>query len=193
MTTAVSDGARVIQGRDSSGLLRDLSADAITDGLVVIDAIHNLTHTGNMHVFSIKGTVAIGATGYFLGRVGTIKAHLLHYYINTNDGPVDITFYEAPTISVVGTLQTVRNKNRNYADTNNLSVYTGPTVTGDGTLLYTTGVLASAQGSHFIDSAAIDPDEWVLAANTDYLFKVVNTSGRVVTFLAHWQWLELPI
>jgi hypothetical protein len=87
------------------------------------------------------------------------------------------TLYEAPTTSANGTAITPRNRDRNSSNTATTAIYSGPTVTGVGTLLLVAPIVNASKG---IDIFSSD-DIIILKANTKYLIRFVSTAGSNIS------------
>lgn len=86
--------------------------------------------------------------------------------------------YEAPTVSATGTALTPRSRNRQKASDVSVgaSFFSGPTVSAVGTELIETRIPGAGRQraiGGFSDGIA----QWVLARDTDYLFRLTNDSG----------------
>lgn len=167
-----------------------LAIDHKSRTVPMVNFIHYMTHLGNVFNVSTKATVGAGADGYFLGKVGATAVHWNHYSIGADDGPLDIYLFEAPTISDNGTPMTVVNRNRESSNVSNFSVFAAPTVSADGTELFVNGVLASGTGPTLSAQESGDDTIWILAPNTDYIFKIHNDGAGTANVWAHFAWHE---
>lgn len=94
-------------------------------------------------------------------------------------GNFTLRLFEGSTTSDDGTPITMRNRNRVVGDTPLplATFFHSPTVTGDGTQLAETFIAAGRNRSSA--SAQLRFDEWILAANTNYLVRMQNVSGSM--------------
>lgn len=170
--------------------------DPIGDIPVMIDYDHHQLHEGEVYIYCQKVTLANNATRDIRFVVPNITipqgvdptARLPHLRFEFIGPGADIMFYEGPT-ATLGTLKTGINRNRGGAGSTNtpqLSIYDAPTVTGVGTEIFCgmlTGTRTSG-GSSEVSS------EFVLKNNTQYLFRITNTSGTSGDFLLRFHWYE---
>lgn len=155
-----------------------------------------MAHDGFAFVASGKITgVLTATTSDLLLRVPTLTQpvpHLDRIRVAVGRGDVDVLFYEAPTTSADGAAAPIRNLNRVLNRANATLLFTGPTVTGVGTLLHTgwapptaAGIGLSANGN---DLEGVE--EWILQANTDYLIRIDNNSGDTIDWHYEIVWFE---
>lgn len=127
-------------------------------------------------------------TNYDLSIVthATTKAHMRIDARWIATGRVEI--YEGATLSNNGTALTVYNRDRNSATVGVTLLYHTPTVTGTGTLIFT-----SLQGTNtFNMQPLLDnfDNELILKANTKYLVRMASTSGSNAYSIL-WDWYEV--
>jgi len=128
---------------------------------------------GRGFLFSEKFTVAAGPVLDILMQIGSMDAAFGVDLVV--EGDLDMFFFEGVTFSAVGTIKTTINRNRESAATFSGTVSEGPTIISDGTLLAESFIPAGSRNQSiggFSENRGI-----ILAANTDYLFRVDNTSG----------------
>lgn len=159
---------------DEYGMLKTINPEAV------------YVHDGVAFNFSFVGSIS-GVT-YLLGRTNGKTVHLLGYHLVAATNAVLVEFFEAPTVTNDGTAQTVVARNRNNPSVAALSVFSGSTVSADGTLLNTSKVFASGQGANRVGGDTTIPIEWLLKPNTDYIFKLTPAATTEVT--ADFTWVE---
>jgi hypothetical protein len=154
-----------------------------------------MIHDGFMfHVSGkVTGMIDTNVDDYLI-IVGDEEMHLQKIGLTTERGNIDILAYEGTTVSDDGTALPSFNQNRQSALTPDGVIYTGPTVTGVGTLVHTnwfpptaTGTGLSAEG--FVGES--NGEEWILAPNTNYLIRITNNSGAEIDYRHEWQWYEV--
>ena len=118
-------------------------------------------------------TIAGGADEDILLKVGSEKVWL--FAIVDADDILDILLYEGTTVSADGTALTINDMNRTTDNTCSVSPFTGPTITADGDLLEQESILNVARSAR-VGFVRIRVG-WLLAANTNYLIRIDNTSG----------------
>lgn len=162
-------------------------------GISVYNEMQTSIHRGESFGFSAYGTLAIGASSTLIGRVTSKEVHFDGMSIDLANGGVLLEFIEAPTVSVLGTAQSARRKNRAIANTATMGVYSGATITG-GTLVFSSlPPLVSGQGNSKIESSTAIEDGWVLKRNTDYAIRLTNQSGIATAWNASFGWHESNI
>lgn len=155
--------------------------------LKVVSIEHTAVHDG--HSFTYAGAadgIVTGASVYFLGRTGDVTAHLLDFFVKSNQAPMTIQFFEAPTVTDPGTAQAPLNRNRQLMTPSTMGVYAGATVSADGTRL----ILARILGDQKTVTSENLGGEWLLKKNTDYVFKITNNSNHTANIAAGFNWLE---
>lgn len=155
--------------------------------LRVADVSSTAVHDGVAWVYTTSGSVLSGQTMYLLGRVGSIVAHLWEFYIRSDSAPMLIEFFEAPTVTAPGTIQTKINRNRQIESIGEMLIYAGPTISVDGIKLFEGKILGSNQTVSGDDFKG----EWLLKTNTDYIFKITNQSNQTANMSAGFNWVEI--
>ena len=167
--------------------------DRYTHAMQHISTVHQRIHAGQCWDLSAKMSIGTGATALLLGKVGQYGVHFQHFSVQSTDGPIDIELFEAPTTTADGTLQTIRNRNREFADDSaTFGVYLTPTVTVDGDRLFITGVLADAALIFGASTTAeqTQKEEWVLEPSTNYLIKLTNNGSGTAVIYTNFMWYE---
>ncbi len=165
------------------------------NGLFVVNEFQNATHLGQTYSFSSYGTIANGSSITLLGRVGAKQIHFDGMDIQLASGGILMEMLEAPTISTLGTSQTVRRRNRAVGTTGNntMLVYSGSAVTG-GTLIDTAKPPIVTSNGQRVEGATTGIGEgWILKQNTDYAIRLTNNTGAAVDFNASFAWHESSI
>jgi len=153
--------------------------------------IQNAVHDGLAFSYSINATgLANGATVSFLFRTGAKQVHFDGLGLDVSQAPVSVMFYESPTVTSAGTLQTSRRRNRSNANVSLSTIYLAPTVSAVGTLLDTQLIVSASSGSNKVAGSAEVDGGWVLKANTDYYFTVTNSSGSAINYNVQATWHE---
>lgn len=168
----------------------DQYAHAVTS----IDEPHRMIHDGFM--FSLEHSSASLANNGDLDLLITVPAgvfpHIRQTGVRVGDTPCTVHFFEGPTTSANGTALAVYNRNRNSDNTNDVTIYVGPTVSDDGTELVRR--LLPASGGFFTPGGASIQgfsEEWILAPSTDYLVRVTNESGAAIDLTVDILWYEI--
>ena len=172
--------------------------DRSTHGLIVIDYPHHEIHGGSS--FSASGTVDLANAGTINIHVKTPNSTKYSHatFGVTTELEAAINLYEgfAPSGTAdggtPGVAVTAFNRNRNSSAANTTLVYSGATVGTAGTA--TAGSLIFAYhhgggtGAGRFGGQERGISEWMLKANTQYLFQVVNatTSANYTAWQVDW-------
>lgn len=168
--------------------IADIMGDAVdvSKALKVVDLEHSKIHQGYGWNVSIEsGSIASAGSLYILFRVVEGNPHLRNYGVTVSDAPVHVRLFEAPTVTATGSAVTVRNRKRSATDVNGIEVYTGATVTADGTLLETD--LLPSGGNKTGGNTGSFYEEWILD-EADYVLKITNGSNNSITAVINAFW-----
>jgi hypothetical protein len=154
--------------------------------LKTIGIKHTAVHDGVSWTYTGASSIASAGVSYFLGRTGNITAHLLDFFVKSDSAPITVEFFELPTVTSAGTLQTTINRNRQITATSTMQVYAGASVSSNGVKLLTGKIL----GTHNTVSGDDFEGEWLLKKNADYIFKITNQSNQTANIVAGFNWLE---
>jgi hypothetical protein len=139
-------------------------------------SIHDKVHKGR--TFTALHTYITSIQDDVLIQVGATPMHFSAIASRTTSA--DVSFYEAPTFSVAGTAVPSYDKNRSSANSPLATITHTPTVSVAGTKL-AGGQINGGEKSTAIGGSAgaknTEGSEWILAANTDYLLRIVGVSG----------------
>lgn len=154
--------------------------------LRTVDHVVANLHAGDLFWHSSGNSLATAASAYLLFITGAYDVHMVYNTLKTDNAPVAIEFYEAPNVSANGVALPVINKNRSSVITPQSQVFGGPTVVAPGTLLS----MDVIYGANKEASATGMPNEWLLKANTKYLFKVTNNASQTLNYVGAFAWME---
>jgi len=175
----VKDDAGVPVVESYSGAIRTIETD------------HAMIHDGKG--FQLSGEIislANGADAYFLIDP-TTPIHWRNYKFSADTAPINIRLFENPTTTANGTVLSPLNRNRLSATVSTSAIYSGPTVTADGTELYLTRIVGTGSGANRTGENVGLPLEWIIDGGNTYLLKVSNTSGGVANLTYEFFWYEL--
>lgn len=182
----------IVQVELNSNLEDDTSVkllvDARSGGLVVVPQTHYQVHTGASFRYSDSVTLNAAATqDYLITTPNTAK--YAHFTFKA-DGSAITSFVMYEGADRTGTTsQTLWNANRNSGTTATVTIHKGASGgTTDGTQMITYSSGAS-QGASRSDAHAQYDNEWVLKANTKYLFRVTSGSASNLCNV-DFQWYE---
>lgn len=172
-----SKGISQLVGYDSSGnIISGVDVDKVVNALVTQGELHRLTHLGRL--FNAGNAQTRTALTYYMVQAKSNTVHARITLGATADSSASL--YEAGTVSAAGTTITARNQNRNVSDTHGIvEVYALPTVTANGTLLYSGGIGA---GGNLRVGGEEQTTEWILKPNTTYLIGVTPSASAELRF-----------
>jgi len=166
-----------------SNIFRLLCDNIFGGALIAIAPEHHEIHCGDSYTAHHVADLSNGASIDYLittpnwGTVdgdnpGENQAIKLAHFVGEINGKAEISvwFYEAPTVTNVGTGLSVVNRNRNSTNVDYLTMRYGATVSATGTELEHAKFGAGKNIGGGINST----DEWVLKNNTTYLLRVTN-------------------
>lgn len=141
--------------------------------------IHEGKHFYKREYFPLAGSSTLNVLIY----TGEQEAHFLPA-ISGNDGAINVSFWENPTVTTNGTLVPYFNSNYNYNDTNGLTFYRGGSVSALGTF----------KGRNYVGSGRTyggtirATDEIVLKPNSTYLMQIGNqiVTSNVIDCVFTW-------
>ncbi len=172
--------------------LNGIEQHNITSEVETIEHEHHEQHEGCFYFH--KGVQAItGASTvvYFMYRTPNAAAlteiHARAAFAAEDEFTVEI--YEGATVSADGAALATFNANRNSANTAGLTVFSGPTVTTPGTLIWSTKVGASRTAGY----SAVENHEIIAKIDTNYLFKITKIAAGTHYFDYDFYWYEEDI
>ena len=152
------------------------AVDGLAGALVTQNAVHRMIHLGIMYDIGHLNE-ALADNGVIELLITTHATEVAHMrFVAAAGGDARITLFEAPTVTGAGTALTPVNRNRASSNTASTTVAHTPTTTADGTQL-ADYLLAAGTGGNSGGGNASSFEEYVLAAGTQYLFRVKNISG----------------
>jgi len=165
--------------------------------LTTIDSRHRMVHDGFVYHTSGKVTGMVNANvDEFLLVTGSVAPHIVKLGFSLGRGDVDILAFEDTTVSANGAeLTEVYNTARTSVNTPTMILYSGPTVTGDGTKIHTSWVPPTATGTGLSAAGALVGDtageEWELKPNSNYMIRITNNSGSTIAYQYELLWYEV--
>ena len=143
---------------------------------------------GKYFSFSSRFSIPAGQSVYFMGVTNSHRVFFESFNVTSNtSAELRVDFFEAPTTTADGTAQTPINRNRPSSEVATMLLYSGPTVTADGTGLFTTSMFGTNQTAN---GNATMPQPFMLKTATKYVFKITNTHGSSVDVSANFFWYE---
>ena len=169
--------------------------DPFTHAVTVIQEPHRLAHDGMVFSSTGKATGLANAGVFeFTLSTGNSYPHLNKMRLSFGAGDIDVLSFKNATWSSAGTPLVPVNTNLNSSNTPVMSMAYNPTLLTDGTEVHTmwapptaTGVGQSQSGLANLDAG----EEWILAPNTQYLFRITNNSGVTIDMAWDFLWYEV--
>lgn len=190
----MSESSFRLDSRDEETFKFDPHAHAVT----IIEEMHRLTHDGMVFHTSgkVTGMVDSNVDDFLIVTAAGNFPHFQRLRFFFGRGDIDIQVYDGTAVSANGSeLTNVFNTNRNSANVPDMKLYTGPTVTGVGTLMHTSWIVPTPVSVGASKSVGIvgetNGEEWVLAPSTNYLIRITNNSGATVSYAYEALWYEL--
>ncbi len=180
-TTILSgDGSGYGAQVDIVGNLRTNSIDRVQG------TIHAGTHYFYKDFVDVTGSGTI--TDILIGVPTGIDAHVKFDF--SCEGEFEIQISEGATYSAVGTLQSRYNNNRTSSNTPNVLIYTSPTITGQGTVLWKQKIGGGGSVTGSTSGSSRAENEIIFAANTAYLVRTIKRAGGTDYFNNLFTWYE---
>lgn len=155
---------------------------------IVLRLAHMHVHEGRMYEVSYKtpdgSQLADNGSLDFLFRPNSAHCHFSFGVIAAN--PIEVLFYESPTITNVGTSLSVVGLNRIRTISPASVSYREPTVSAVGNLLQNTFQVWGLAPL----TPAFPEIPWILKMNTDYLIRTTNRAGSAQDVGIVIQWFE---
>lgn len=184
----VGDGTHALVISFANG---DFLFDEEVGGLIITDSVHNEVHEGMMFQASYRSPdasdVADNGTLDLLVRVGADNIHTAFEFVAGGDA--EHAIYEGTTVtdSNFGTALSENNMNRGSIITTDVQVTHTPTINSIGTLLHNM-FLPGGTGGQALGASIRTGTEWILAANTTYLLRLINRAGTAQPLCIVLQW-----
>jgi hypothetical protein len=175
----------------SSSLVEEIWKDAYTGAITQIDIAHAAIHLGLYMGHSGMVTIAPGAHFDHLMKVPAgfnPAVHMRVFQVRTTSAPLIHRFYEAPVVTVEGTLARTYNFNRNSAAPV-MPIWHGPTVDLTGLYPISTAMIVGSIGTGGLGETS--GTEWPLKPDTYYLSRITNDSGASADVNYNAEWYEL--
>lgn len=151
----------------------------IKNQVTAVNIVHERIHQGLVFSASFLNlTVPVDAFRNILFRTSVaLEAHVRITLAAGAEATLHI--YEGPTVTDNGTPIPSINRNRNSTYEAASLVFDGAVVTDDGFEL-DSHFTAGGSGPHATGGTDISFNEWIFKANTDYLIRPTNISGKII-------------
>ena len=165
-------------------------AERLTNAAQTIDTDHAYIHEG--YAFQVGEVASINGTRkYRFKTPSSTESNFRYIHMRPNSidiekGTLLIRFQEGSTSVSTGTAVTPVNRNRNSATTSSVTFVPGVTATTAGTDIYSQKLHAG--GGDGNGGQSVEPLEWVLKPNTEYIINLTTTAATSVS--ANFFWYE---
>jgi len=133
-------------------------------------------------------TIPSNTTVQFLGRVNNnLVTKFYPLSLETLSETVEVSLFENPTITTIGTLIVPEKINRRSLLQNTTIPYESPTVSNNGQLIFRGVANSQKKAGGHLEYNAI----FTLARNTDYLYTIHNTGNSSTTVYVNMVWEEV--
>ena len=157
----------------------------ITGALDVVDHEHYMVHQGRVFLYSIVVDPFANTTtnNYIIvAPSGPPYIHFDHVLATMNQ--CRVSFFEDATYTG-GSTATTQKKHRGSNNTTSVVIKTTPTITSDGTLLWTEDTGGATGGK--AGASNTDGLEWILSPTKIYLFRILaEQSGNAYSLGLSW-------
>lgn len=159
-------------------------------GLRTEDELSTFIHEGFAWSVDADGPLLAAGSLRLLGVTGDKEVHFLGIDGLWSSGGIRYTLYEAPTVTANGAALVPYALNRPLADTSTMAVYSGTTVTDNGTKIGGAFLPATGVGVNTLSVSGGIAGGRVLKKNTEYLIVIVNESATTATYGINFTWGE---
>lgn len=138
-------------------------------------------------ISNIVTGIGAGINKYYLVITGLLKANM-SFLASVSPGTT-YTIFEGSTVSSNGTTIDIINQDRNATLTSTTSIFSDPTVTTEGTIIYTEQIGSSTSGGKGGASSQSESNEleFVLKPNSKYLLKLSTlATGTSISVSLRW-------
>lgn len=147
--------------------------ESMNDGTQVFgDYFHQTVHEGKLWEFYYETLSLPAGPTYFLLKTGAMPLHLVIRLEGT--GRIKVDTLKSPTTSADGTPMVAGNYNAYRQVPLLATMFSGPTVSGEGTLKITKTLFGFAQGNSVLTSAFASGTERIWDPNAVYLLKITT-------------------
>ena len=158
---------------DSDGNIAKI--DGATGSIYTIPLEHGYIHQGKAFTLSYDTIIPKNAFADILFLTPAVTpVHLMAHKVVTTSAPGEFCIYETVTVSSSGSPLTPYNANRTSAVESTVLIYEEPEVSSLGPMIDCDPIT----GGKLEGGGTTDVEfEWILKANTNYLFRYQNAAG----------------
>ena len=145
----------------------------------VMDFDHAMIHLGCGFTHSNRhNSIAAGANFDHYLVVGEHSIHMRILDVACTQAPFSLTYYSEPTVSAVGTVETIVNNSGISSLVTDCALYHSPTVTAVGTQIGTSLAPNIGGGGNAGVVAQLAGGEWILPPNSTWLIRFTNEDSQ---------------
>jgi len=165
--------------RISSTKIKPARMDASTHSIQTLSYEHHEIHAGSSYFHKEAYGVAKNATidHLIVTPASSAFAHMVISVENTTS-LVDVYLYKDTITTDDGAVDDIHNRNQNYPDANTTEIYTTPTTSAVGTMLWS---VALGAGKNLPGGSVRDSEELVLEQNNKYLLRITEPNVAPTT------------
>ena len=175
---------------DANGYLQvalgGVTIDPFKGALKTIDVVHEEVHEGKHYIAThYLSSISSGVSFNVLIQVPAAK---FPHFLFSSTVKADSLFliYETTTFSAAGTSIPIFNNSRSSSNTSGLTITHTPTITADGTQIFTKYSAAGNAGNGGGGGGG-NSTEFILKASTNYIFRLTSLSnGNIASFEFDW-------
>jgi hypothetical protein len=165
----------LLMGKNPSDEWQEGKVDG-SGSITFISHEHSKIHQGKF--YSLGYSDAALGNGSSLVILATTNSYELHTHITLAcGGDASFSVHENPTITSNGSAITPVNHNRTSSKTSTTTFYNTPTLSNNGTLIWSELIVGGSGGITPGGNNAQGIEQTVLAPNTSYVFTLTNTAG----------------
>ena len=164
-----------------------------TGAVQTVNELQSAVHNGMAFGISQHGTIGAGLSLTMMGVTGALQVHFDGFVCDISQGNFLLELFESPTVTTLGSIQVTRRRNRSNPNVSQMLVYSGGTVSANGSLIMDDLLLNIGQGANVVSGTATIDDGFVLKANTTYMIKLTNLASSTTSYNAKFLWHESAI
>ena len=145
--------------------------------LIMKGDIHALIHEGRFFSTGLSDVALSGGASLEILIQAPIGAPLHVRFQGSMGADASTSFFEGTTFSAAGAAITPVNRNRRSTNAAGGTWTSGPTITADGTELFS-GVIPGGSGGNAPGAQAAGFQEWILGSGVNYLARITNLTGQ---------------
>ena len=184
---AYASGSTTIRGRISDDSVREIWIDKTTRALVAIDSATSKTHDGNRYYVSGYDTFDANEAIAFVTTTPDTDTWIHMRFAIQATGATTLNVYKDASADNDGTNILPTNFNANSSNTSVLVVSADPTITDDGTPVYSEAFGYTNTPAQRAPGILTSKAELVLKQDSKYIWYISSDSAtNVISYLGYW-------